>query len=56
MRKKFNISCVSKIDTIGARAKNKLFIKFASIDNYYSAYLKVYIEIANRLANKNDHK
>ena len=50
------MSCISEIDAIRARVVSKLFTKFANIDNYCQAYLKIYRKISSQLTNKNGHK
>lgn len=54
-KKKIDISCISKIDTIEARVINKSIIKFANVDHYCQIYMKIYDEILNWLANKKSH-
>ncbi len=54
--KEFDISRASEIGAMGARVISKSFTEFASIDNYYWAYLEAYDEITSRLSNKNGHE
>lgn len=46
----------SEIGSIGAIVISKLFIEFASINDYCRTYLEAHNKIASRLTNKNGHQ
>ncbi len=56
IRQEFDISRVSEIGAIGARVISKSFTEFASIDDYFRAYLEAHDKIVSQLANKNGHE
>lgn len=56
IKQEFDITRASEIGSIAARVISKVFMEFATIEEYCRAYQEAYNDIASRLTNKNGNK